>query len=94
MTATFATSAHPTGAAVCWADAESLVVELPCPGHPPCIVRYPKTATGLREALNVLLENPAPRVLPRQDHPVVKKAAGATVEQRAAAAAVVRRLFK
>lgn len=104
MTASFALSARPTGSAVAWCDSESIVVELPCPvGNPPYITRYPKTAEGLRRALNVILENPAPRRLPVVDHPAVKRATGAasaklrastTQDQRDAAAELVRRMFK
>lgn len=104
MTATFAISARPTGSAIAWCDSESIVVELPCTGgEPPYITRYPKTPEGLRKALNVLLENPMPRVLPNPDHPVIKRGPAAerkvlesatTQEQRDNAAALVRKLFK
>lgn len=94
MNATFANSALPSGSAIAWSDAESLVVELPCRDGPPYLTRYPKTPEGLRKALNVLLENPAPRTIIAPSHPAVRRQDTATGAQRAAAAEIVRRMIK
>lgn len=97
MTATAAKSARPLTAAIAWASADGIMVEFPTKDGPPYVVRYPKTLDGLQTALNLLLENPAPRTYqPTAEHPVIqrKETVKATPEQRAAAADVVRRLFK
>jgi len=96
MSASFALSARPTSSAVCWVDAESLVVEIPShDGSPPYITRYPKTTTGLKQALNVLLENPSPKVpatcLTSRPLPKMAKVPN---EARQAASDIVKKMFK
>ena len=70
----FATSARPTRAAIAWATADSIFVEIPCGDLPPYITRYHKTAAGLQAALNILLENPETetRTIARS-HPKLRK---------------------
>lgn len=91
MSATLAPTALPTGSAICWVDATSLIVQYPTTAGP-YLTRFPKTATGLREALGMLLENPAPRTIIPFTHTAVKRGE-VTTEQRAGAAATLRRML-
>lgn len=91
MTDTFALSARPPKAAIAWADKAWLYVEFPTAGAAPFVTRYPKTAAGLAQALNVLIEQPAasePKALLR---PAVKLTTF-SASQRQSALAVLKRL--
>ena len=93
MTDTYALTGRPPSTAICWSDSESLIVEFPTKAGPPYLTRFPKTITGLQQALNVLLDHPSPRTTLPASHPAVHKVnRPGTEEQRAAAAAIVRRL--
>lgn len=105
MTATAAKTARPATAAIAWATADGIMIEYPVKNSPHnYIVRYPKTAEGLAQALNLLIENPAPNLTPLPNHPAVQVAASTkaarerkrpgTEESRAKAAEVVRRMLK
>lgn len=51
----------PPNAAVAWATKDEILVSIPQKSGPPYICRYHKTTNGLAQALNVLLENEAPK---------------------------------
>ena len=93
MSATFASTARPPSCACAWATKDGLYVELPVKGGPPYVTRYPKTVVGLTAALNVLIDNPAPRSQTVTAHPKVSRPGSAyTSDQREAARAVLKRL--
>lgn len=102
MTATKLATARPPRAAICWFHGGALYCEIPCKDGPPYIVRYPATATGLAQALNVQIEhedrapNPTPKPDLNAEHPAIKRpkshAEWATEEQRAKTQEVLRRL--
>ena len=93
MSASFADSARPPACACAWATKDGLYVELPVKGGPPYVTRYPKTVVGLTQALNVLIDNPAPRQATVVAHPKVSRPGAAySSTQREAARAVLKRL--
>lgn len=99
MPDTVAISARPPQAAIAWTANGRLFIEYPMTaGGPPYIIAMAATTENLIKALNILVENPAPT--PRQptavSHPAIqrKETVKTTPDQRAAAAEVVRRLFK
>lgn len=103
MNAITAHSARPLGTAIAWATKTELFVEIPCKDGPPYICRYPKTANGLAQALNVLVENTKASTTyaiqdrtrtakPTLAHPKVRREAPITESQREAARAVLKRL--
>lgn len=101
MTDLTAKSGRPESAAIAWAGKDAIFVEYPVKGGGPnYIVRMHKTAEGLQQALNILLENPAPapKLTAQANHPTITRAQSrvpnASDESRAQAAAIVRRLFK
>lgn len=97
MTDTFAKSALPPRTAHAWCDKTHIIVEFPTKDGPPYITRFRKTTEGLQQALNILIEQPAPSGKHSFDHPTVKKLASAPLvspEAKAEAASIVRRLLK
>lgn len=101
---TFAPSARPSGCAIAWATAKEIFVEIPCAGLPPYITRHKRTASGLAEALGVMVEHEAKgtrgiamrkqRTASPSDHPKIRRpAASFTDDQRARARDAVRRLL-
>lgn len=96
MTDTYATSAYPPNTAIAWATRDEIFVQYPMKsGGPPFITRFRKTADGLAQALNIIIEHaaPSPRPIPTS-HPAIQRKGTGTAEQREMAAAIVRRLFK
>jgi hypothetical protein len=95
---TAASSARPPATAIAWATATELFCEIPCAAGPPYIARYPRTAEGLAQALNVLIakpERPAPgkpaTSTPRS-HPAVRKPGPSFTEtEREAARAALKK---
>lgn len=88
----------PSGCAIAWSGKDGIYVEIPTKSGPPYITRYPKTASGLQSALNILLEVPAPSMvnLTQKNHPAVRRfgsAMQATPETRVRAAELVRRML-
>ena len=53
----FAASARPATAAIAWCTPRELFDEIPSRAGPPYIARYPRTAEGLAQALNVLIDH-------------------------------------
>ena len=53
----FAATARPATAAIAWCTPRELFVEIPSRAGPPYIARYPRTAEGLAQALNVLIDH-------------------------------------
>jgi hypothetical protein len=80
MTDSVASTARPATAAIAWATARDLFVEIPSRSGPPYIARYARTAEGLAQALNVLIDHAeAPsrgRVTATPSaHPAIKRSA-------------------
>lgn len=96
---TIARSAIPPLTAVAWAGKDGIYCQFPTKEGTPYVSRFPKTASGLQSALNLLLENPMPKELnlTQPGHPAVKKyqyKVEASANLRAAAAEAVAKLLK
>ena len=97
MTDTFADTARPANAAIAWATKDAVFVELPSRAGPVYVVRYPRTAEGLANALNVLIDNPErpsngkARTVPAK-HPAIRRpAVEFTESEREAARAALKK---
>lgn len=71
------TTARPPTAAIAWATADAIFVEIPHKnGGPPFIIRHRRSVSGLAAALNVLVEHADPQLLRHSDmnrgHPAIK----------------------
>lgn len=98
----YASSARPPGCAIAWATPTDILVEVPCQGGPPLIVRYKRTLKGLAEALNVMVKDASKATYDIQDrprgkadapHPLIRKPVSSfSNDQRSAARLALKRL--
>jgi len=96
MSATTASTARPTKAAIAWVQGNDLFVELPTKSGVPYICKYKRTLEGLTAALNILIENsdalPPTGPTVAQPHPSVRKVASFSEDQREAARGILKKM--
>lgn len=101
MSETIAKSARPANTAIAWAGRDGIYVEFPTKQGTPYVSRFPKTPSGLIDALNLLIENPMPKEvnLTQHAHPAIRRiGAGAKMDAshglQSAAADAVKKLLR
>ena len=92
--AEYATSARPHWAVTAWVDANNVFIEIPIKDKPPFIAKFPRTPSGLAEALakmmayHVLEAGPAVYEIPPR--PVLAESS-LTTNRKAMARAILRK---